>query len=243
MAAQVRVLSGSGEEHELLLQTICSARHNGAVRVLEAGCGHHWWLRPHGVDLHLTGVDADADALRIRHEQHNDLDEQILGDLRTVELPAESFDVAYCSFVLEHVRGAEQALATIAAAVRPGGSLIVRVPDRDSVYGFLVRLSPHRVHIWYKKYIEKKPHAGEPGHAPYPTVYEPVVSVRGLRDWAARNGFEVVEQYGTDSYLNVFGPFRAVVSAGLRLIAKLSSGRLTAAHNNVGFVMRKRQTS
>jgi SAM-dependent methyltransferase len=241
MAAEVTLLANSEQEHELLTNSIREARVGDApVRLLEAGCGHHWWLRPSGVELHITGVDTDADALRIRRTEHGDLDEEILGDLRTVELPPGAFDVAYCSYVLEHVQGAADALATIAAAVRPGGIMIVRVPDGESVYGFIVRHTPHRAHVWYKKYVERKPHAGEPGHAPYPTVYEPVVSVRGLREWATQNGFEIVHEYGSNSYLRVFGPLRPVVAGMLRLIARLSRGRLTANHNNVGFVLRKR---
>lgn len=240
MAAEVALLTDSAQEHALLSSSIREARlGDGPVRLLEAGCGHHWWLRPEGVELRITGVDADPDALRIRREDHGDLDEEILGDLRTVELPKESFDVAYCSYVLEHVVGAEDALATIASAVRPGGIMIVRVPDGDSVYGFLVKHSPHRAHVWYKKYVERKPHAGEPGHAPYPTVYEPVVSVRGMREWAQLNGFEVLHEYGSNSYLRVFGPLRPVVAFVIRAIARLSGGRLSASHNNIGFVLRK----
>src|SRR4051794_23147529 len=140
MVAEVPLLSSASQEHEILTSSIREARVGDApVRLLEAGCGHHWWLRPTGVDLHITGVDTDADALRIRRQEHADLDEEILGDLRTVELPKESFDVAYCSYVLEHVEGAEDALATISSAVRPGGIMIVRVPDGDSVYGFIVK--------------------------------------------------------------------------------------------------------
>jgi SAM-dependent methyltransferase len=240
MAVEVTILRSSDEEHRILTENIRDARAGGGpVRLLEAGCGHHWWLRPEGVPLHITGVDTDADALRIRRTEHGDLDDEILGDLRTVSLPVESFDVVYCSFVLEHVEGAEQALDSMAAALRPGGRMIIRVPDGDSVFGFFVKHSPFRTHVLYKKYIERKPHAGEPGHAPYPTVYEAVVSVRGMRDWAARNDMKVVAEYGTNSYLNVFGKLKPLASSVINLIAKLSGGRLAGTHNNIGYVMVK----
>lgn len=240
MTIEIPVVRDSAQEHQILTDNIREAR-SGAdpVRLLEAGCGHRWWLRPDGVPLHITGVDADADALRIRREEHGDLDDEVLGDLRSVDLPADSFDVVYCSFVLEHVEGAEQALDVMVAAARPGGRMIIRVPDGDSVFGFLVKHSPFRAHVLYKKYIERKPHAGEPGHAPYPTVYEPVVSVRGMRDWARRHEMKVVAEYGTNSYLDVFGPLRPVVAFGIRLFAKLSRGRLDGTHNNIGVVMVK----
>lgn len=240
MAVSVRLMSTPAEEHELLLQSIeAGQRGSEPIRLLEAGCGHHWWLKVDGTPLHITGVDTDAAALRLRREQTGDLDEEILGDLRTVELPPNSFDVVYCSFVLEHVVGAERVLDAMADALRPGGRLIVRVPDGDSVYGFLTKRSPHRVHVWYKRYIEGKVHAGEPGHAPYPTVYEPVVSVRGLRQWCATRQLEIVEEYGTNFYLRVFRRLEPLASLAVRLIARLSGGRLSADHNNIGMVMVK----
>lgn len=240
MAVNVTVLRDLDEEHQVLIDNIREARvGDGPVRLLEAGCGHHWWLQPEGVALHITGVDTDADALRIRREEHGDLDDEILGDLRTASLPPESFDVVYCSFVLEHVHGAEHAMDAMAAALRPGGRMIIRVPDGDSVFGFLVRHSPFRTHVLYKKYIERKPHAGEPGHAPYPTVYEPVVSVSGIRKWAAQHEMKVVVEYGTNCYLDVFGKLKPLASMAIRVIARLSGGRLAATHNNIGFVMVK----
>jgi SAM-dependent methyltransferase len=240
MAIEVPVLTDSAEEHRILIDSIRSSRVDSKpIRLLEAGCGHHWWLNPGDVPLEITGVDADADALRIRREEHGDLDAEILGDLRTVDLPQGAFDVVYCSFVLEHVEGAELALDRMRNALRPGGHLIIRVPDGDSVYGFLTKHSPHRIHVLYKKYIERKPHAGEPGHAPYPTVYEPVVSVRGLRAWAERHDMRVVTEYGTNSYLKVFGPLRPVAAFAVRFIARLSRGRLSASHNNICFIMAK----
>lgn len=164
MAVEIRVLRDSREEHRILTDNIREAQSgDNPIRLLEAGCGHHWWLTVDDVPLQITGLDTDADAMRIRREEHGDLDEEILGDLRTAELPAASFDVVYCSFVLEHVSGAEQALDRMASALRPGGRLIVRVPDGDSVFGFLTKHSPHRSHVLYKKYIERKPNAANRG--------------------------------------------------------------------------------
>lgn len=240
MAIDVALMNDADAEEKLLLDTIASCQRGAEpVRVLEAGCGHQWWLRPRDVDLHITGVDLDVDALRIRREEHRDLDEEVVGDLRNVSLPSDAFDVAYCSFVLEHVEGADQVLDTLAHAVRPGGRIIVRVPDGESVYGFLTKHSPHRTHVLYKKYIEGKKHAGEPGHAPYPTVYEPIVSVRGLRAWADAHGFDVEREYGTDTYLRVFRRLEPLARWSVRMIARISRGRLTAGHNNICVILAK----
>jgi SAM-dependent methyltransferase len=240
-----RQLLDSGKNvNALLAEAVLGASdRSGAVRVLEAGCGQRWVLTPHSAAVHITGVDTDADALRIRREVQGDLDEEILGDLRTVELPAESFDVVYCSYVLEHVSGAEAVLERFLACLRPGGRLIVRVPDGNSVYGFLVKHSPHRLHVLYKRYVERKPDAGKPGHAPYPTVYDEVVTLRGLRAWADRHELEIEIEFGTNMYLNIFGRLRPVVDAALRAIAAVSRGRLSASHNNICLILRKPRTA
>lgn len=235
-----QVLDSSAVQLTALADAVMASRGpSGVVRVLEAGCGNRWSLTPPSAAVHITGVDTDAEALRIRREVQGDLDEEIHGDLRTVALPAESFDVVYCSYVLEHVAGAEAVLDRFVASLRPGGRLIVRVPDGDSVYGFLTKHSPHRVHVLYKRYIERYPNAGKPGYAPYPTVYDEVVTLRGLRAWAERNGLAVLHEDGTNLYLRVFGPLRPVVSAVLHGIAALSGGRLSASHNNVCMIFQK----
>ena len=234
------MMKGWDNEQKLLGDAVYGARRDGeAIRVLEAGCGKRWVLTPNRDEVHITGVDADAEALRIRRDVRGDLDDEILGDLRTVELPAASFDVVYCSYVLEHVAGAEGVLDRFDTSLRPGGRLIIRVPDGDSVYGFVTKHSPHGLHVLYKRYIERNKNAGKPGHAPYPTVYDQVVTLRGLRDWAARNGFTVLEEYGTNSYLRYFGPFRRVVDLALHGVAAASHGRLSAGHNNICLIMEK----
>lgn len=226
------------EERVLLSNAVRDSASDGPVRVLEAGCGKRWNIAP-GVPVRITGVDQDVDALRIRREKSGDLHEIIEGDLRTVELPENAFDVAYCSYVLEHVPGAEEVLDKLAAAVRPKGRLLIRVPDGQSVFGFFAKHTPHITHVWFKKYVERHPHAGEPGHAPYPTVYDEVVSLAGMRRWAQSRGLTIETEYATNGYLRSFGPLRPLAEMALRMVAFLSRGRLAYDHNNIGFVLSK----
>jgi SAM-dependent methyltransferase len=235
----IRLLESPQAELSLLTNAARDAQVDGRLRVLEAGCGKRWRLRPDGVSIHITGVDLDSTALAIRREREGDLDAEIIADLRSVPLPAEAFDLVYCSYVLEHVAGAQQVLDRFVTALRPGGRLIVRVPDGDSVYGFLTKHSPHRAHVLYKRYVEGKPNAGKPGYAPYPTVYDPVVSAHGLRSWALDRGLQIADAYGTNFYLNAFGRLGRLVDLLLRSVAKASRGRLSATHNNIGFVFVK----
>jgi SAM-dependent methyltransferase len=216
-----------------------AATQSGALRILEAGCGRRWYLNLEGIDFHLAGVDLNSEALRIRIEQVGDLDEAIVGDLREVTLEPELYDVIYCSFVLEHVTGAEQVLDRLLAALKPGGMLLLRVPDGDSVYGFLARRSPFWLHVQYKRRILRNKLAGKPGHGPFPTVYDSVVSWKGITAYCARHGVEVADAYSSNFHLDLFRGAATIADRGMQLVSKASRGRLTADHSNLSLVIRK----
>lgn len=212
------------------------------LEILEAGCGRRWSLGDlglRGVRPHITGVDENAESLRMRIEEVGDLHQAIVGDLRSVRLAPERYDAVFCSWVLEHVSGAEDVLDRLAAALRPGGYLLLRIPDRDSVYGFLTRHAPFQLHVAYKRYIRRRPNAGRPGFGPFPTVYDPVVSYRGILDYCARRDLEVAASYSCNFHLAHFRRFAPAVDLALRAVAAMSFGRLTAEHSNLAFVLRK----
>jgi SAM-dependent methyltransferase len=235
-----RLLTQRQQERDLITSAFLEvARPGQPLRVLEAGCGQKWSVKLPDVEIDLTGVDYDAEALRLRLEVQQDLDAAILGDLRTVDLPADAFDVAYCAFVLEHVEGAEQVLDHLVDAVQPGGRLVLLVPDGQSVVGWAAKTFPLWVAVLYKKHIEGFKDAGKPGHAPYPTVYDPVVSLDGMRDYAARHHLRIVEEYGIDYVLKNFRRFRPIAERVLRAVSAMTGGRLAATHNNLGFVLEK----
>jgi SAM-dependent methyltransferase len=227
----------SGAMQRRLADAIRATARGGTVRLLEAGCGQRWDIEVAGVTLKITGVDLDGDAMQLRLEREGDLAHWIVGDLRTVELPAGEFDVVYCSYLLEHVAGAEAVLDRLVGALRPGGRLIVRVPDGDSVYGWSAKHAPFKVQVAYKRWIEGHRDAGKPGHAPYPVVYDAVVSLRGLRDFAASRGLKVILEAGSNTYVTAtFKRGAPVAQAVLNAVAAASRGRLTATHNNLAVV-------
>jgi SAM-dependent methyltransferase len=193
------------------------------LRILEAGCGRHWPLKL-SVPFTLTGLDLDRDALA----QRTDLDRAIVGDLRTVELAPRSFDVIYSAFVLEHVSGAQRVLERFLEWLAPGGMLVLKIPDRDSAYGFLTRLTPFWTHVMFHRLLLRQPLAGTPGHGPYRTYYDTIVSERGMRDFCRRQGLTSPEVYRLCSYAN-----QPAVRLGALLVSALSLGRLAWRHNNL----------
>jgi len=212
-----------------------AAEHDQTIRILEAGCGRRWSLDLTGVRFSLTGVDINPDCMKAR----SDLDCQIVGDLRSVELDPGYYDVAFSSFVLEHIDGAEEVLKRLIAALKPGGFLLLRIPDRDSAYGFMARHSPHRLHVLFKRYIQGNRNAGKPGHGPFPVAYDPVVSWHGIVDFCNLHGLEITDALSSDFYVRSLGAYSMPARLALRLVALLSMGRFTDAYINMAIVVRK----
>lgn len=96
-------------------------RRHETLKILEAGCGQVWWLDLNGLNYELTGVDLSREAVELRQQKFNDLDQVVIGDLLTVEFPNDGFDVIYNSYVLEHVDEAERVLENFYQWLKPGG--------------------------------------------------------------------------------------------------------------------------
>jgi SAM-dependent methyltransferase len=216
-----------------------ATRTDPPLRVLEVGCGRRWTVDVGEADVRITGIDLDEAALTHRRDVVGDLDEAILGDVRTVPFLKGAYDVTYSSFVLEHVADAESVLDGMVDALKDGGLLVLRIPDKYSVFGFLSRALPFRVHVLWKRWVEGNRNAGKPGHDPYPVVYDDVVSRRGLHDYARQRGLELLDEAGTNPHIAALGRLAPVGMAVQKLLALLSFGRLAGTHNNLTVVIRK----
>jgi SAM-dependent methyltransferase len=221
-----------------------AARHQDRViSVIQAGCA-------------TAGTDLDFAALRASHctatvalidedspvtraaltdaavlAARPELTAAILGDLRTVPLAPRSADIVHCCLLLDRIRNAELVLGRLVDAIRPGGLLLLRVADRYTAAGFLDRRlpGPLRARAWRSR------RPGEPG--PYPASYEQVTSGPGIRVFTARHGL-VISRRETSSHLEDGRP-HPVIRCSRWLVAAGSRGRLTAAHDELRYVIRK----
>jgi SAM-dependent methyltransferase len=197
-----------------------------SLTILEAGCGRRWPFNLSDLDIHLTGIDLDQDALALR----GDLDNAILGDIRSAHFAPGSFDVIYCSYVLEHVPNARAALENFARWIKPGGLILIRVPDRNSVHGFCTRMTPHWVHVWVKRYVFGNRKSGLPGYGPYPTYHEPIIGRAGILAFARRHGLALDIQ--------PYGRLPGWTQRAAQALAAVSFGKLSAANVNVLYILR-----
>lgn len=235
---ELKTVDSWNEEVALVSSIIKSL--GGPLEILEAGCGLDWPLDLAGVDYRLTGIDLDAAALQKRVETVGDLTEAIIGDLTVpATIPPGRYDVIYSSFVLEHIHDAEGAIVNMVNGLKPGGLLVLRIPDRDSVYGWTTRRMPFQVHIAYYRYFVRYPDAGKPGHSPFPTYYAPLISRDGIRDFCERSGCSILEERGHTYYVRGAGMRVRVARMYAKALWALSFGALAWRHNNLTYVLRK----
>ena len=229
-----------GYHHEdALLESKVKGLFDGQseLRILEAGCGPSWPLNLHGIKFKLTGVDFDQHALERRKNITKDLDEAIINDLRRIDFGDRKFDVIYNAFVLEHIDNAKLVLENFARWLRPGGLLILKLPDRDAAFGFLTRITPFWFHVLYHKHVLRRKNAGISGFGPYPTHYDQIVSRKGIREFCEASGFELSEERGLCTYIM---EKRRLVTAIALAVSVLSLGGLPWRHNNLTYVLSKR---
>ncbi len=169
----------------------------GAVppgRLLDIGAGRGrfvaqaraagWYA--HGIEPSRRGIEA-AKALGI---------ELVAGGIDDAAVPSGSLDAATLWHVLEHVEDPGAALERIAGWLRPGGMLVVAVPNLASVQA---RLGGAR---WY--------HLDVPRHRTHFTA-------RGLRTLLRAHGLEPVSTRHVLAEHNPFGLWVSVVSRATRV--------------------------
>jgi SAM-dependent methyltransferase len=207
------------------------------VALLQAGCTtagddpDTGRLRAAGCDVTVSLFDDGHPAARATVLARQELRTCTLGDLRIAPLAPRSVDIVHCARLLERISHAELVLDRLVDALKPNGLLLLETGDRDCAAGFLDRLLPRplRTLIWRNQ----KP--GEPG--PFPAVYEHLVSQRGIESYVLRRGL-VIAQRQALSPLAGRGWATPLLAAG-RVVARLSRGRLTSAHDELRYVIRK----
>jgi SAM-dependent methyltransferase len=207
------------------------------LALLQAGCAtagddpDTGRLRAAGYDVAVNLIDDDNPAVRATVAAHQELRACKLGDLRMAPLVPRSVDIVHCARLLERISHAELVLDRLVEALKPNGLLLLQTGDRDCAAGFLDRLLPRplRTLIWRSQ----KP--GKPG--PYPAVYEHLVSQRGIESYVLRRGLVIAQRQALSPLAGRGWAAPLLVTA--RIVARLSRGRLTSAHDELRYVIRK----
>jgi ubiquinone/menaquinone biosynthesis C-methylase UbiE len=131
---------------EALLNLLCLEK---GEKVLDIGCGNlrdFKNMKKSGVSY--FGLDFSEEMLREGLENHPGCRGRVvLGDaIRLPFLPA-SFDKISMSEIIEHIPEYRKAVRGAAERLKPGGTLVVTVPNRKSLYGIARKLS-ERTRPW-----------------------------------------------------------------------------------------------
>ena len=212
------------------------------LAILEAGGGSTSFL-PLAVRAraHITVVDIDNEQIR----KNDYAQEAILGDIQIWRGPPESFDLITCYNVIEHVPDVEAALNGFCASLKHGGLVLIGAPNPASLSGVVTKYSPHWFHVWFYRYVRGIKTAGQPGQAPFPTCFHPLVSLDRLEAFAAEHGLEVIYRnvYESPRYqeMRAHRPWLASIVDSLAVtINACLPGRTDVRHGDYHIVMRKR---
>ena len=212
------------------------------LSVYEAGGGSTSFL-PLDVSrrAHLTVVDIDEDQIR-----NNDYaQETILGDIQTYRFPSGSFDLVICYNVIEHLADVEAALLGFCYSLKQGGLILIGAPNPKSLSGVVTRYSPHWVHVWFYRYVRGEKQAGQPGQPPFPTYFQPLVTLSNLENFAATHGLQIIyrKQYESPRYpeMRARKPVLAAVLDGIACVMNfLLPGNVDVRRGDYHVILRKR---
>lgn len=157
-------------------------RHAKPVRILDAGCGRNRTVLI-ADDRYVVGIDIEPGLL----DRNPGLDEAIVGDLNTCDLPSADFDAVVCWNVLEHLQAPEHALTSFVSALKPGGVLVLALPHVRGVKGLVTKYTPN----WFHGFVWRRLLSAEPDHEHFPTVMAPAIAPRQLVAFAQSHGLSV----------------------------------------------------
>jgi len=200
-----------------------AASQSGPLTILEAGCGRlSHWTYPSGAVV--SGLDISQDQL----DRNDRVKEKFLGDVQTWETDRQ-WDVVASVYVLEHIEDPRRAVANMLSWAKPGGLVVLAVPNALSLKGLVTKFTPFGFHGWFYRNIYRRP------HAIFPTIMDWSITPANLRKQMADHSI-VLEHFDKETLSPSFDlPYRIMVG----LLRVLSFGRWKAGNSNYLLVVNK----
>lgn len=207
-------------------------------QVLDVGCGRQSNVVFPGA-RRVVGTDVDIEGLRANQT----VDEAIEADIVATPIPELSVDAIACIYVLEHVPHPDRVFAKLARALRPGGVMVIAVPNVSAPKAAITRFTP----LWFHKLVYVKllgrndPNVGDP----FATVLDGAIRPDRLEDLAEVCGLDVLERIDFEDnkqqqlrqkFKLTGAPWRLVRSIG----RGLTRGRMDPELSDVAFAFQRR---
>jgi SAM-dependent methyltransferase len=235
----------SGEARESLLAVhgiLRAVLPPGKLAIYEAGGGSTSFLPLSVLDrAHVTVVDIDQDQIR----NNTYAQETILGDIQSYRFQPGAFDLVICYNVIEHLADVEAALLGFCQSLKQGGLILIGAPNPKSLSGIVTKYSPHWFHVWFYRHVRGDRRAGEPGQAPFPTFFHPLVSLPKLEAFAKAHGLQVIykREYESPRFpeMRARKPALAALLDALAAVANLFvSDKADVRRGDYHMILRKR---
>lgn len=161
-------------------------RPHDVVLDLGAGAGERNRYALRGRVRRIVGIDLDP-----RVKTNPLLDLGVTGDISSLPFPAETFDVVFAIYVLEHVERPAALASDVSRVLRPGGVFLALTPNVAHYTALVSRATPTAFHRWFNT------HRGRPAADTFPTWYR-LNSRRALVRHFAAAGLEPVSIEGVE---------------------------------------------
>lgn len=167
-------------------EALTPLRRNG-LTVVEVGCGQQTNVVFEGA-TRVIGVDVDQPAL----VANTTVTDPVILSANELELAPESVGAISSIFTLEHVEEPDVVFGMLARALRPGGVLVIAVPQVRSPKAIITKFTPQSFHEWfYRRALGRDP--GAHG-TPFDTVLDPAIAPERLRRLATALGLDVIAE-------------------------------------------------
>lgn len=160
--------------------------HKERLKVLEVGCGSCSYVDL-GKDAYIVGIDISQKQL----DRNEVLNEKILADVETYQLPENEFDVVICWWILEHLSQPEKALINCQKALKKEGIMILAIPNVKSIKGLITKYTPHSFHVLVYRYVFGEKLAGVGDRVPFKTFLRYSLAPNSIKKFARECGLSI----------------------------------------------------
>ena len=122
------------------------------AKILEAGCGTGWLSAKLSEFGKVTAVDIGKKIIEIAQVKYPHIDFRS-GDVETLDLPVNYFDVVVSTQVLTHVADQPRFLRRLAQLLKPGGFLLIETQNKY-VFERTANISPAKG--WIRQWVTMK---------------------------------------------------------------------------------------
>jgi SAM-dependent methyltransferase len=204
----------AGQERRLAM--LNSAAPLAGKRVLEVGCGIGMYVRGMGhLTAHAFGLDIEFE--RVAEGRHNGIDRLLTAVGEHLPFPDNSFDVLFSHEVLEHVQDDRASCREMVRVLRPGGRVVIFVPNRLYLFETHGVYWRGRYHFGNKPFVNWLPTPLRNRLAPHVRAYTAAGLRRLFDGLPARVVLHTQIYPGFDNVVARFGPagraLRATIQA------------------------------